>query len=161
MKKKRNNFIRLISAALIVAVCAAVSLFAFQLAIISGDSMLPAYKSYSFVLINKTEKDFHRGDVVAFKCEAGTLIKRIAAEPKDTVLIADGRLFVNGEKSALYSGKKIAFAGLAQSEIKLGENEYFVLGDNTDESKDSRYEVVGIVNKSNITGIIIPQKTTK
>ena len=161
MKKKRNNFIRLISAALIVAVCAAVSLFAFQLAIISGDSMLPTYKSYSFVLINKTEKDFRRGDVVAFKCEAGTLIKRIAAEPNDTILITDGCLFVNGEKSELYSGIKIAFAGLAQSEIHLGEDEYFVLGDNTDESKDSRYEAVGIVRKSEITGKIVPQKTVK
>ena len=159
MKKKRNKIICIISAALIVSVCAAVSLFAFQLAIISGASMLPAYKSYSFVLINRTENDFHRGDVVAFKCGAGTLIKRIAAEPNDSVVIKDGSLLVNGEKSALYSGKKIAFAGLAQSEIKLGEDEYFVLGDNTDESKDSRYEIVGIVQRSEIKGKIIPQKT--
>ena len=160
MKKKRNNIFRLVSAALIVIICAAVSLFAFQLAIISGDSMLPAYKSYSFVLINKTEKDFHRGDVVSFKSDAGTLIKRIAAEPYDTVVVKDGSLFVNGEKSGIYSGK-ISFAGIAENEIHLGDGEYFMLGDNTDESKDSRYEAVGIVNKSNITGIIIPQKTTK
>lgn len=93
-----------------------------------------------------------RGDVVIFKAGGThTYIKRVVAIPGDTVQIRNGYLYVNGEQE---SGdyEKMADAGLLADEITLGEDEYIVLGDNRNNSEDSRASSVGIVEKSQISG---------
>ena len=156
---KRNKIIKIISAAVIVALCAAISAFAVQLAVIDGDSMKPTYHHFEFVLINKTAKQFNTGDVVAVKLENGrTIIKRIAAVPSDTVRIVGGKLTVNGKESRLYHGISFDYAGTAENEIRLSEGEYFLIGDNVSESRDSRYGDVGTIKYDSISGLLIPQK---
>lgn len=155
---KRNKII-IISAAVIVALCAAVSAFAVQLAVIDGDSMKPTYHHFEFALINKTAKKFSTGDVAAVKLENGrTIVKRIAAVPSETVQISDGKLLINGEESLLYKSISFEYAGTAENKITLSEDEYFVLGDNVSESRDSRYEDVGVIKSDSIIGLLIPQK---
>ncbi len=107
------------------------------------------------VLVNRIAYVFsspRRGDVVIFKA-GGThiYIKRIVAVPGDTVQIVNGYLYVNGEQE---SGdyEKMADAGLLADEITLGDGEYIVLGDNRNNSEDSRVSSVGIVEKSQISG---------
>ncbi len=159
---KRNKIITVISAAVIVALCAAISAFAVQLAVVDGDSMKPTYHHFEFVLINKTAKQFGTGDVVAVKLENGrTIVKRIAAVPSDTVRISDGKLLINGKESPAYEGVSFEYAGIAENEIRLSEDEFFVLGDNISESRDSRYEDVGTVSSGSIIGLLIPQKAYK
>ncbi|MCD7805782.1 MAG: signal peptidase I [Lachnospiraceae bacterium] len=93
-----------------------------------------------------------RDDVVIFKAGGThTYIKRVVAVPGDTVLIQDGYLYVNGEQEQ-GDYEKMADAGLLETEITLGENEYIVLGDNRNNSEDSRTSSVGIVEKSQISG---------
>lgn len=149
------------SAVAVVALCAFISCFLLQLALIDGASMSPTYKNYHFVLINKTDKDIAAGDVIAFRKDGvGMLIKRAAALPGDTVKIENGRLTVNGKESPFYRETEIKCAD-GKFETVLGEDEYFVLGDNLGESKDSRYEIIGNVGSDEIIGTIIPQKSFK
>lgn len=160
---KRNKFVLFVLTAILVVVCCGlISKFAFQLAVINGDSMKPTYHNFQFVLINKTEKDFCAGNVVAIKLGNGKIIvKRIVAVPDDSIKIADNTVFVNGEPSAVYKNHSVEYAGIAENEIILNEGEYFLLGDNLSESRDSRYEDVGIINENQIIGKIFPQRKMK
>ena len=125
--------------------------------LVQGDSMVPTYHSWEFVLLDKHKTEYQRGDVIAFRCEGvkSVLIKRIAAVPGDTVAIQDGVLLVNGEKE---SPAPETQPGDAPLPLTLGPGEYFVLGDNRAQSKDSRYKIVGTVNAEDILGRAIPNK---
>lgn len=80
-------------------------------------------------------------------------VKRVVAVPGDTVLIENGALYVNGE---LFEEEvevaAMEEAGLASEEITLGSDEFFVLGDNRNNSEDSRYANIGNIKKEYIIG---------
>lgn len=129
----------------------------FQFMLIQGDSMKPSYNDLQLVILDKCSKNYCPGDVIAFKCDglSAVLVKRIAAVPKDTVLISDGKLLVNGMPSAVYPDSLFEFAGIMENAVVLDNDEYIVIGDNISESKDSRYEQVGIVSAENIIGRVM------
>lgn len=80
-------------------------------------------------------------------------IKRVVGVPGDTIQIKEGRLYVNGtaeEDADLYD--KMADAGIAANEFILQPDEYFVLGDNRNNSEDSRSGNIGAVHRENIVG---------
>ena len=67
--------------------------------------------------------------------------------------IKSGRLYVNGTATNLkQTGLSIKDAGRAETEITLGDDEYFVLGDNVNNSEDSRYESIGNVTRKEMIG---------
>ena len=76
----------------------------YQLLLIQGNSMYPTYQNMQIVLLNRHDKQFKSGDVVAFSCEglSSILIKRIAGCSGDTAVIRDGTLYVNGAVSQQY-----------------------------------------------------------
>ena len=96
------------------------------------------------------------GDVVVFQPngneKAHYYVKRVVAVPGDTLYIKDGLLYVNGEIQDDYFNDKIAEPGLAENEITLGEDEYFVIGDNCNNSEDSRSANIGNIEKKYIIG---------
>lgn len=80
-------------------------------------------------------------------------VKRVVAVPGDTVLIEDGVLYVNGvEFEEEFEMPSIEEAGLASEEITLAADEFFVLGDNRNNSEDSRYANIGSIKKEHIIG---------
>lgn len=80
-------------------------------------------------------------------------VKRVIAVPGDTVQIRGGTVYVNGaEFSEKIQSASIEDAGLAVEELVLGDNEYFVLGDNRNNSEDSRYANIGNIKKEYIIG---------
>lgn len=80
-------------------------------------------------------------------------VKRVVAVPGDTVLIENGALYVNGELfEEEIEAASIEDAGLAAEEITLGTDEFFVLGDNRNNSEDSRYANIGNIKKEYIIG---------
>lgn len=130
-----------------------------QLSLIRGESMSPAYHNMQFVLIDRHSQDYTYGDVIIFHCSNldAVLVKRIAACPGDVVMIKDGALYVNGIVSSVYGQKGLfEYSGVAQKSLYLEENQYFVIGDNIKESKDSRYDEVGSVTIEDIIGRVIP-----
>ena len=98
-----------------------------------------------------------RGDVIAFYPNGNKnsylYLKRVVAVGGDEVLIENGHLYINGslfEDEDLY--EPMEFAGLAETPIVLEKDEYFVLGDNRNDSEDSRYGNIGPVNRDDIVG---------
>ena len=80
-------------------------------------------------------------------------IKRVIAVPGDTLQIKNGEVYVNGELFAEdVDVAQMEDAGLAAEEVTLGEDEYFVLGDNRNNSEDSRYANIGNIKKEYIIG---------
>ena len=79
-------------------------------------------------------------------------IKRIIGMPNETIQIKDGSVYINDKllESDPFKDIKINNPGLASEKITLGEDEYFVMGDNRNNSRDSRY--IGSVNKKQIYG---------
>lgn len=128
----------------------------------AGDSMRPELKNGDVVLVNRLVYNAmtpKRGDIIAFKPNgrenAHYYIKRIVGLPGETVQIKDGKVYINGkeQKKDIFVSE-IEKPGVAQDEITLGENEYFVLGDQASSSDDSRMADIGNVKRSEIYGKI-------
>lgn len=97
------------------------------------------------------------GDIIVFLPNGNEkshyYVKRVIAVPGDTVQIRDGALYLNGEEyEEEIDCETIQEAGLAEEELTIGEDEYFVLGDNRNNSEDSRYANIGNVKKEHIVG---------
>ena len=152
ISKKRMLFL-----AICIVIAFAVSKYFCRIMLIQGNSMEPSFHNLQMVVLDVRERDFHAGDVVAFRCEglSAVLVKRVAAVPGDSVKISDGKLIINGDESFLFADKYIDYSGLAQEEIILAEHEYFMLGDNLSESIDSRYPEVGRISDTQMIGKVI------
>lgn len=121
-------------------------------------SMQPTLNSGDNILIDKISYRFRnpeRNEIIIFRQNktGEELIKRVIGLPGESVLIKDGIIYIDGEEyKDIKSLDKPEYAGLASEKIRLMEGEYFVLGDNREESIDSRYEEVGIVTDTRIIG---------
>ncbi len=126
---------------------------------IIGVSMEPSLYNGQKILINRfiyklmaPKKD----DVIVFlpggNQNAYYYVKRVVAVPGQKVQIIDGMLYVDGipEENEIYD--KMEDAGIAENEIVLGADEYFVLGDNRNSSEDSRSGNIGPVGRETIYG---------
>lgn len=136
--------------------------FGFQKVYMVGPSMDPTLKDGQDYTVNQVvylAGTPDRYDVVAYRTvdnqDKYYSIKRVIGLPGETVLIQNGQVYINGNPlSDRPVEAEIRTAGLAESGVTLGENEYFVLGDNPDDSQDSRYPSVGNIKKSEILGRI-------
>lgn len=155
---KLNKAYKIVKYIYIPAIIAAVYYVStnwYQVALIHGDSMSPAYHNMQLVLLERHSDLYTYGDVISFRCENlnAVLIKRIVACPGDQVIIENGTLYVNGAVSRIFPQEGI-FKYSGVDNVNLGENQYFVIGDNIGESKDSRYKEIGAVNGTDILGKI-------
>lgn len=126
---------------------------------VSGDSMEATLHSGDNLIVDKLSYHFRepeRYEIIVFpyRYEENTFyIKRIVGLPGDTIQIKDGYLYIDGERSdENYGLERMNKAGIAAEEIVLGEDEYFVLGDNRNGSSDSRDPSVGILKREEIIG---------
>lgn len=133
--------------------------FAYQTVTVVGPSMRATLSDGDVVLVNKYIYKLHdveRYDIIAYSQvdnDSYYEIKRVIALPDETIIIKDGLIYINGTAlKDLPFDEKILNAGMAGTEIKLGSDEYFVLGDNVNNSEDSRYTNVGNISGSEIVG---------
>lgn len=125
-----------------------------------GVSMEPSLYNGQKVLINRFIYQLispKRGDVIVFLPNGNQnthyYVKRVVGLPGERVQIKEGRLYINGilqEENENYD--KIADAGIVENEITLENDEFFVLGDNRNNSEDSRSGNIGPVKREMITG---------
>lgn len=146
---------RLISAFILaVTLAISVSYIFFAQVLEQGFSMTPAINDRNVVLVNRLYKNFlplNRYDVIAFYIGDQESIKRIYGLPGEKIVIENGNLYVNDNKVEFENLKNSLSSNIEQN-VKLGDNEYYVLGDNLDSSKDSRFNDVGNVKKTDIIG---------
>jgi len=117
--------------------------------------MLPNFHDGQIVNVQTVStSDLRRFDVVVFKKEGITYIKRLIGMPGDTVTIQDGQVFING--AVLDEPYDVSGSTQAQgtSTYTLGTDEFFILGDNREHSTDSR--MFGPVLASEITKRAVP-----
>ena len=127
---------------------------------VSGHSMEPTLQHGDNLIVDKISYRFHdpsRYDIIVFpyKYEENTFyIKRIIGLPGETVQVKDGYTYINGKKltSDIYGREVMDEPGIAEEPIKLGSDEYFVLGDNRNHSQDSRDPYVGVLKRSDLLG---------
>lgn len=126
---------------------------------VSGESMENTLDNGDQLIVDKITyrfQDPERFDIIVFPFhykENTYYIKRIIGLPGETVQIADGTIYINGEVLEESYGREVMQdPGIAAEPITLGEDEYFVLGDNRNQSSDSRDPSVGLIHRDEIIG---------
>lgn len=129
---------------------------------VDGSSMEPTLTNGDNLIVDKLSyrfRDPERFDIIVFpyKHKPKTYyIKRIIGLPGETVQIDEqGNIYINGEILSESYGREIIRpenVGLAAEPIVLGEDEYFVMGDNRNNSTDSRFAQVGNIKREDIIG---------
>jgi len=127
---------------------------------VQGESMEPTLQNGDNLIVDKITYRFNdpqRFDIIVFpfKYKNDTFyIKRIIGLPGETVQITkDGKIYINEEELKEGYGKEVMLdPGNAYTAITLGDNEYFVLGDNRNNSSDSRSTSVGLIHRDDIIG---------
>lgn len=133
---------------IIVVVVLLVRSFIVTPGLVNGSSMEPTLHNNELVLINKIglNKEIDRYDIVVVKYENSTIIKRVIGLPYETVEYINDILYIDGE----IVNTKVDFEYTKDFKLTAGKNEYIVLGDNRNISKDSR--IIGPVKESDIIG---------
>ena len=150
MCKMEGNmkFIRsLIPYIIIIVVVVFIRTFIITPVKVNGTSMYPTLEGDEIMLLNKLGAD--RFDIVVLKLdgEQNNLIKRIIGLPGETVEIKNNEIYINDELLDDPYGTGITYN---IDPVTLGEDEYFILGDNRIVSLDSR--VFGKIHRSEIKG---------
>ncbi len=129
---------------------------------VKGESMETTLSDGDNLIVDKITYRFsdpQRFDIIVFPFqyqENTFYIKRIIGMPGETVQINEkGEIYINGELLEESYGREVIkpeHVGIASEPITLGEDEYFVLGDNRNNSSDSRTEMVGNIHRDDIIG---------
>ena len=136
--------------------------FVFRVADVSGHSMEPTLSSGDFVILSRVGYWFgepQAGDIIAFPFRGNPselYIKRIWGVPGDVIDFQNNRFIVNGQVPEFEFAQIDIFSrGDIYLPMTVGEDEFFVLGDNLNSSKDSRHNAVGSVSQRDMLGRVV------
>ena len=128
---------------------------AFGICRINDYAMTPSCKDGDIVMFDRTKKQYQAGDLVVFSKDGEAQVRRIVAIPGEKVEITEEGLFVDGylQQEKEITTETLSFENRISYPVELGEQEYFVLADQRDSAKDSRW--YGSVRKEEIKGAVI------
>ena len=144
---------------IIVALAWVIITFVGQRTQVSGHSMETTLSHGDQLIVDKISyrfRDPDRYDIVVFPYqyeEKSYYIKRIIGLPGETVQIVDGYVYIDGQQLDEHYGNEVMLdPGIAEEPVTLGDDEYFVLGDNRNNSQDSRAANVGVIHRKDLLG---------
>lgn len=160
---KRTIFsiiIYVIEIVIVILLAYAITRYGFVNMEITDENMLPTLEINDEIIVDKISYKVgkvKRSDVVVISEKSSNhtyyTALRVLGLPGEKIVIKDGDVYIDGKKvKEKLEFEEIKAAGLAQNEITLGKNEYFLLGDNRNNCLDSRNETVGNVKRSDILG---------
>ena len=153
-KKTVKHIIEIILASILaVFIAGFIRIFFFDTYIITNKSMQPTLDEGDEILLIKRNFIFNRiknFDIIVFRMGENNLVKRVIGCEGDRIEIIDGELYLNND---LIKYEYYIFDEEDNASYTIGENQYFVLGDNISVSEDSRS--FGLINKSDIIGRVI------
>lgn len=148
MKDKLKKVIKeLIPYIIILLVVVLIRSYIVTPVMVSGTSMSPTLKGHEIMILNKLDKKYSRFEIVVLKTDHEDIIKRVIGLPGETISCENNIIYINSRKLEDKYGSGIT---TDFKKVTLGKNEYFVLGDNRENSLDSRY--YGPFKKKEIKG---------
>ena len=155
----KNVALWVVEILIVLFIAGVIVYFAGMKVTVAGNSMESSLKDGSQVLVNRFTYNISspkEGDVIVFLPNGNEksryYVKRVVGVRGDKVQIKDGVLYVNGSMVDETGTEVIKNPGIADEEITVGEDEYFVLGDNRNSSEDSRFANIGNVKSKDIIG---------
>ena len=146
---------------LIVGLTYVIITFVGQRTRVEGHSMEPTLSNGDHLLVDKLSyhiREPKRYEIIVFPyqhAENTYYIKRIIGLPGETIQVKDGYVYIDGKKSDENYGAELMQSsgdGIAAQPVLLGDDEYFVLGDNRNHSSDSRDASVGVLKRDQLIG---------
>ena len=126
---------------------------------VDGSSMDTTLKNGDILILNKLDKSYERFDVVVVNVvidgKTSKLVKRIIGLPGESIEYKKNELYINNKKIEDVSTERTNNFSLKEicDLDKIPENQYFVMGDNRNNSRDSRDPQIGLIKKEDIVGI--------
>lgn len=120
---------------------------------VSGTSMYPTLQNGELLrCISADADEIEAGDIIVFRENGKPLIKRVVGVPGETLTVMDGYIYADDVLRDSSTLPMMEDPGVLADGITLGENEYFCVGDNRNDSCDCRY--FGPITKDQITLIV-------
>lgn len=148
------NFIKeLIPYVIILIVVVIIRTFIVTPVRVDGHSMDPTLKDGEILLLKKYDKNYNRFDIVVIDYQGSKLIKRVIGLSGEHIRYENDALYVNGTKvEENFIDTTTSYFDIKNMNYEvIPENYYFVVGDNRNNSTDSR--IIGLIHKNNILGI--------
>ncbi|MGB3366395.1 MAG: signal peptidase I [Acidaminobacteraceae bacterium] len=160
MKKEAYEWLRTIVLSIIIAV---VLTSIIRPTIVKGESMMPTLQENNYLIIDKASYHFNeplKGDIVVFSTDfmnldgsKKDLIKRVIGVSGDNVVIKEGLVYINGKE--IKESYILDDFTKGEFDVIIPKGSIFVLGDNRDNSLDSRNSNLGLVNLGKVKGKVL------
>lgn len=161
-KKDKSSFLKelLIYVCIFIVLWRVIPAYVIERTIVDGSSMQDTLQDEEQLMVERLSYRFSnpkRFDIVILMPYGEDVdeyfIKRVIGLPGETIQIKDGEIFINGEVLEENYGKEpIIDGGIAEEPLTLGDDEYFVMGDNRNDSDDSRADYIGAITRNLIKG---------
>jgi len=158
--KEIKSWIRTVLFSILIAI---VILQFFSFFLVSGKSMNPTLENNDYLIVKRpflNYFEYKRNDIIVFETDLKSsinnkkdLVKRIIAIEGDRIQIKNGQVYINGE--LLNENYIIDKNTEGNIDLIVANNSFFVMGDNREVSFDSRFESIGLINKSDVLGKVV------